>query len=273
MTPLLDPLEAVKPAATLLHPNVQGYRGLAASNRDAEQCLCRYDIGKKAMSKRVFATRTSSSKILSPPSRCIRLTSSRMPASCRRKAPAAPISGLVPRCRSRCASKSPRRSAKAWKILSSIPVTSAAASAAKATSWTCRCAISFAQERPAGEDGDGLCRGVYRRQSAPCRDRAGEDRREERRPAGRAPHGICLRQRRLRRVQAARIFSRPEGSGRALQYSQRLHQRENRLHQQNSLRPYARAGRSAGIFRQRIADGSDRAPLGHGPDRISGKKI
>jgi carbon-monoxide dehydrogenase large subunit len=28
MTPLLDPLEAVKPSATLLHPNVAGYRGL-----------------------------------------------------------------------------------------------------------------------------------------------------------------------------------------------------------------------------------------------------
>ena len=28
MEPLLDPLEAIKPAAPLLHPNVSGYRGL-----------------------------------------------------------------------------------------------------------------------------------------------------------------------------------------------------------------------------------------------------
>ena len=107
MAALLDPLEAIQPAATLLHPNVRVLSRPAPSDRHAEQCLRRHDIGKRAMSTRGFATRTSSSRTLSRPSRCIKPISNRTPASCRRKTLAAPISGLVPRYRSRCANKSP----------------------------------------------------------------------------------------------------------------------------------------------------------------------
>ena len=122
---------------------------LAARNHGAEQRVRRSDLDQGRCRGGIPRRRCRSLKIPSRPNRCTRLTSSRILASCGRIAPAAPMSGPVRKCRLPCASKSLRRYAGRWAIFSCTPVTSAAASAARAISWTCRSVI-YCRSRAAG---------------------------------------------------------------------------------------------------------------------------
>ena len=104
LPPLLDPVGAMAPGATLLRPQVMAYRGLPGQLTGAEQRLCPIVLEKGRTSKKAFAAPTGSLKILfHTPVRAPGLHRAAFLRCQRPTNPAAQKSGLAAKCPSRCA--------------------------------------------------------------------------------------------------------------------------------------------------------------------------
>ncbi len=228
---LLDPLEAVQPGATVLHPNVQSYRGLlheikTPSNVFVDLTWTKGDVeagfrDADLIIENTFTTQPMHQAYIEPHSCVVQAHSaggadvwacSKVPFALREQVATAlrrPVGDFLmhPSYIGGCfGGKGDFMDVPVCYLLSlksGRPV---------------KMVMDYAEEFIAGNP----------RHAAVIKVKTGV-KKDGRLIAHRMD--LCLRQRRLRRVQTARIFSRTQGSGRAVQDPQRPYQRENRLHQ------------------------------------------
>ena len=141
LEPLLDPLEAIEPTAALLHPNVQSYRGLLHPIEQPSNVFVHMNWKKGDVEagfreadivvENIFTTKPVHQAYIEPHACVVRAQGDG----------GADIWALFQgSLRAARASRNGVQQSD-WKILSFILATSAAASAARAISWTCRFAI------------------------------------------------------------------------------------------------------------------------------------
>ena len=274
MEPLLDPLQAIEPDAPLLHPNVSGYRGLlhpieTPSNVFVDMNWKKGDVEagfreSDIVVENIFTTKPVHQAYIEPHA-CVVQAQGRA---------SMPISGPARRCRSRCANKSPRRLAKASSSFTVHP---------------CYIGGCF------GGKGDFMdvpvCYLLSLKSGRPVK--MVMDYSEEF-VAGNPRHAAIVRVKtgvnkdgRLVAHQMEYVFDsgaygafKPQGylvgpkeAAGPYRIPNVFIRGADRLHQQNSLRTYARAGRSPGFFRQRIADGSYRQAARHGSGGFQAKEF
>ena len=268
MEPVLDPLEAVKPSAPLIHPDVMNYEGLMAPLESPTNTFVYLSWGKgdieqgfgesDVIVENTFYTQPVHQGYIEPHSCLVSVkdagtaeiwSCSKTPFALRQqiaKALKVPFESLMVH---------PCYIGGDFGGKGDFMDVAVAYVLSRKSGRPVKMVMDYDEELMAG-------------QPAPRLHHQGAHRGEAGRPDHGAPSRFHLRQRRLRRLQAHRLSLRRPGGRRRVQHAAPPERGAGGVHQQDPVRTHARAGRPAGLLRHREPDGRGGKGAGHGPGGV-----